>query len=87
MYQKVYIFVMSTLVEEIKKNMGSKERMIRISFGLILAGLGFFYFGGKNGEILGVTMALLGALPLLTGLFNYCPLYAARWSRADKKRR
>ncbi|MDH4261653.1 MAG: DUF2892 domain-containing protein [Spirochaetia bacterium] len=75
---------MSNLIDEIKKNMGSKERMIRISVGLILAGTGIFYFGGKNGEILGVVIALLGLLPLISGLFNYCPLYAARWFK-DKK--
>jgi hypothetical protein len=75
------------LVDEIKKNMGSKERMIRISVGMILAGLGVFYFGGSHGEILGVTMALLGLLPLITGLFNYCPIYAARWARVKKTTR
>lgn len=75
---------MSMLVDEIKKNMGSAERMIRISSGLILLGIGIFFFGGKNGEILGVTIALLGILPLTSGLFNYCPLYAARWFKGKK---
>jgi len=75
---------MSTLVDSIKRSMGSSEKMIRISLGLIITGLGLFYFGGKKGEIFGVTIALLGILPLLTGIFNFCPLYSV-WGLKNKK--
>ena len=75
---------MSMLVDEIKRSMGSTEKMIRISLGLILVGLGLFYFGGRVGVKLGVAIALLGILPLLTGILNFCPLYSI-WGLKSKK--
>jgi hypothetical protein len=78
---------MSTIDEIIRKNMGSRERMIRISAGLIIMGVGLFYFGGKNGQILGVTLTLMGVLPVLTGLLNLCPLYSVMGLKIKKNKR
>ncbi len=49
-----------------KINVGSNERVLRIIAGLIIIGLGV-YFQSLWGVI--------GLVPLLTGLFRFCPLY------------
>ncbi|MDH4198742.1 MAG: DUF2892 domain-containing protein [Spirochaetia bacterium] len=78
---------MNTIGEEIRKTMGSRERLIRIAAGFMLVGIGLFYFGGKNGELMGVTIALIGLLPLTTGFINYCPLYGVRGRKSKKTSR
>ncbi|WP_198332130.1 YgaP family membrane protein [Psychrobacter aquimaris] len=47
-------------------NIGSTERLLRISAGVVIIGLGL-YFQSWWGVI--------GLVPLLTGLFRFCPLY------------
>jgi hypothetical protein len=49
-----------------KKNIGTTDRTIRIVIGLFLIVLGIF--GSK-------IWIIIGLLPLITGLLNYCPLY------------
>lgn len=49
-----------------KKNMGTTDKTIRIVIGLFLIVLGIF--GSK-------IWIIIGLLPLITGLVNYCPLY------------
>lgn len=55
-------------------NMSSTDRALRIIAGLVLLGLGW---GGVVTGTLGVVFKWLGFVPLLTGLINWCPLYAA----------
>jgi hypothetical protein len=50
-----------------KKNVGRADTIARVLLGIIIGALGL-YFQSWWG--------LLGLLPLLTGLFNFCPLYA-----------
>ena len=45
---------------------GSTERLLRIIAGVVIIGLGL-YFQSWWGVI--------GLVPLLTGLFRFCPLY------------
>lgn len=47
-------------------NVGNTERLLRIIVGVVIIGLGF-YFQSWWGVI--------GLIPLLTGLFRFCPLY------------
>ncbi|HQS02367.1 MAG: hypothetical protein B7Y07_08515 [Halothiobacillus sp. 24-54-40] len=50
-----------------KTNVGSIDKILRILVGLILIGLAAFHVIGVWGYI--------GIVPLLTGLFNFCPAY------------
>ena len=45
---------------------GSTERLLRIIVGVVIIGLGL-YFQSWWGVV--------GLIPLLTGLFRFCPLY------------
>lgn len=49
-----------------KKNVGGIDRLVRITAGLAI-GVAGIYFQSWWG--------LIGLIPLLTGLFSYCPLY------------
>ena len=50
-----------------KSNVGGIDRVLRIVVGLVLIGLAATNTAGWWGW--------LGAVPLLTGLFSFCPLY------------
>jgi len=55
-----------------KKNVGSADMVIRIIIAVVIAIL------LSTGSITGtwaVVLAIVGAIALLTGLFNRCPLY------------
>ena len=52
---------------KIEMNVGILDRIIRITLGLALIGLTYF-------EIIGV-WGYIGLIPLVTGLFKWCPLY------------
>ena len=49
-----------------KCNVGATDRLVRIIAGLVILLLGLVY---KN------WWGLVGLIPLLTGIFRYCPLY------------
>jgi len=53
-------------------NVGGLDKNIRIVLGIILIAVGFFFVHGTLGTIIGV----VGFVPLLTGLFNFCPVYS-----------
>lgn len=53
-----------------KKNIGQTDRWIRIVIGVAL--LLFLAFSQSSLRWLG----LIGIIPLVTALLNYCPLYA-----------
>jgi len=50
-----------------KANVGGADRAIRIILGLVILALGYFYNSWWG---------LIGLIPLLTGLFSFCGLYA-----------
>ena len=50
-----------------KANVGSIDKILRIVVGLALILLAAFHYIGWWGYI--------GVVPLLTGLFNFCPAY------------
>ncbi|MGP5202589.1 YgaP family membrane protein [Psychrobacter aquimaris] len=47
-------------------NIGSTERLLRISAGVVIIGLGLYFQSWWS---------VIGLVPLLTGLFRFCPLY------------
>ena len=50
------------------RNVGIADRIIRVIIGIFV--LALVFFGPKT------PWAWLGLIPLLTGLFGWCPLYA-----------
>ena len=51
-------------------NVGSTDKLLRIVLGLVLLALVFILDTPAR------WWGLVGLVPLLTGLFNFCPLYA-----------
>lgn len=51
-----------------KNNVGTMDRMFRILLGLVL--IGMVFFGPQT------PWGWIGLVPLLTGLFKTCPIYA-----------
>jgi len=62
------------------KNVGKVDRLIRIILGIIILSLLFFLKGDAK------YFALIGVVPLFTGLANYCPLYKLLGIDTKKKR-
>jgi hypothetical protein len=56
-----------------RKNLGSKERMLRMLGGAVLMAAGL---AGLQGSALGLALAGLGAVGVLTGALRYCPACA-----------
>lgn len=52
-----------------KANVGSIDKVLRLVLALALASLYFILPGEQK------WLGLLGLVPLLTGLINWCPLY------------
>ena len=53
-----------------KQNVGNTDRWVRIVLGVALLSLIVFLNGGIR------WIGLIGLIPLITGLFNFCPIYA-----------
>ncbi len=54
-----------------KKNVGGTDRIVRLVAGVLLIGLGLGMVRGKGGLLL----ALVGLVPLVTGITRVCGLY------------
>lgn len=52
-------------------NMGIIDRAVRVVVAAVLIGVGL---GVVRGPV-GIAMAAVGVIPLLTGLSGFCPLY------------
>jgi uncharacterized membrane protein HdeD (DUF308 family) len=57
-----------------KKNVGTVDRIIRISLGIILIVLGI-YFQSSWGLVAMIVLIVLGLIALITGIIGYCGLY------------
>lgn len=53
-----------------KKNMSNLDRIIRIVVGVAILSLILLLSGGIR------WIGLVGLIPLVTGIFGFCPLYA-----------
>lgn len=57
----------------IHKNVGPRERIIRIVAGILMVLCGIF---GLHATPLGIFVAIVGGGTMLTGLIRYCPACA-----------
>jgi len=57
-----------------KKNVGKTDATIRIVLGILIAGGNYFNYYILNNSY--CVWANIGWIPLLTGIFRWCPLYA-----------
>ena len=60
-----------------KKNMGTTDKTVRIIIGLFLIVWGIF-----NSKL----WIIIGLIPLITGLINYCPLYTLLGISTNKQK-
>ena len=58
-----------------KCNVGQADRLLRIIIGLVILVLGYIYSSWWG---------LIGLIPLLTGLFRWCPAYLPCKISTDK---
>ncbi len=56
-------------------NMGTLDRAIRLTVGVVVATVGLFVLNGLGGGILGLGLAAIAVMPLGTGATGICPLY------------
>ena len=65
-----------------KTNVGTIDKVIRILIGLVFIGLYFVHI--ITGTVAIVILVLAGVF-ILTGLFNFCPLYIPLGINKEKK--
>jgi hypothetical protein len=58
-----------------RRNVGGLDRGIRLVLGAPLVAAGLFVAGGTQGEPVGIIVALVGLVGVLTGITGRCPLY------------
>lgn len=58
-----------------KRNEGILDRIVRFVFGMVALPAGLIGLGGLQGSGLGLIIAGLGLLALITGLTGFCILY------------
>ncbi|HYT78762.1 MAG TPA: YgaP-like transmembrane domain [Actinomycetota bacterium] len=57
------------------KNEGPADRAIRIVVGILLLPGGLFLLGGLGGSVVGLVVAAVGLLALVTGATGRCVVY------------
>lgn len=63
-----------------KTNEGSLDRIIRVIIGLIVLSLWFVLQGNAK------YFAIIGLIPLITGIIGWCPLYSIFGINTNKRR-
>jgi hypothetical protein len=58
-----------------KANEGGVDRAIRVLVGIGLLGAAFLKLGVMDGALLGIVVAGVGAVALVTGVVGFCPAY------------
>lgn len=84
-FARSFVFVVNAKKERLVKdfiNQASWDRIARVVLGAVLLYLGFgkVVTGGW-----GTTLGIIGFIPLLTGLFGWCPIYAILKFRTNKE--
>ena len=54
-------------------NVGSLDKTIRLIAGAVLLALALFQFGWQSP--IGIITMVIGAILIITGLINFCPLF------------
>jgi hypothetical protein len=57
-------------------NESSVDRVIRAIAGIGLLAVGLWPLGAVGGAVLGIVIAIVGAVLVITGIVGFCPLYA-----------
>lgn len=58
--------------DDVSANEASWDRIARVILGVVMVGLGVGVVGGTWGWVL----AVVGLVPLITGLVGWCPIYS-----------
>lgn len=59
----------------LRKNMGRFDRTLRFVLGLVFIPVGLFALGGWYGNVVGIIVAAVALIPLVTSLTGFCPAY------------
>ena len=59
------------------KNVGKIDRTLRLLLGLFLVWLGVFVLNGKEGNVIGIFVALFSLMPFYMGFTRSC--FVFRW--------
>jgi hypothetical protein len=65
-----------------KRNVGSKERIVRVIGGVLMIACGLIVL---HATPLGIGVAAIGAISLVTGLIRYCPACAMAGRNANDR--
>jgi hypothetical protein len=58
-----------------KRNVGVLDRSVRVTVGIVLLPVGLFLLGALQSSVLGLVVAGVGGIALITGFTGFCPLY------------
>jgi len=58
-----------------KPNEGSLDRAARVILGIVALVAAWMWLGLGAGAVLGIVVAIVGAVLILTGLIGFCPAY------------
>ena len=58
-----------------KANESPADRGFRIILGIVALAVSYFWLGLMDAEILGIAIAAVGVIMLVTGLTGFCPCY------------
>ena len=59
------------------KNVGKTDRALRSILGLVIVWLGVFVLNGKEGNVIGISVALISLIPFYMALTRSC--FVFRW--------
>lgn len=59
----------------IKANENGMDRAVRVVLGIVAIVASYMWLGVMDTEILGIIVAALGVIMLLTGFVGFCPAY------------
>ena len=59
----------------IRQNVGRLDRTLRLVAGVVIIPTGLSLLNGWQGDPIGIVVAALGLVPLVTGLTGFCPGY------------
>ncbi len=57
------------------RNEGTLDRIVRLALGIVLLPAGLLWLGALQLSVLGLLIAGLGVIGLITGLTGVCPTY------------
>lgn len=58
-----------------KSNEGGADRAVRVVLGIVALIASYMWLGVMDANILGIVVAIIGVVLLLTGFCGFCPAY------------